>query len=937
MKKTTCIIAILLLAFFNSSVAQKRGNDAVYDSAMIYFSLENYQHALPLFQKIYMQDSGNANIAYHIGVCYKHMPSEKNKAIPYLKKACDKVSPDYTDRPDEQNAPVLAYYYLGTAYLINYDLDEATIATEKYKTFLNEESNGPLIRDADRQIQMCNVAREMIKNPIPIDVENLGSHINTIYPEYAPVADSSGNSIIFTTRRNTNIGEMMEDNGYYFEDIYISGKDNEDKWAEALNMGENINSFDHEASISLSPDNKFLYIYKDDGGDGNIYVSIFSNNDWGKPQKLLAPVNSGSWETHASLSPEENTLYFTSDRKGGYGGLDIYKASRMPNGKWGNVENLGATINTEFNEDGPFILSNNTLYFCSQGHRTMGGYDIFFSKFKKNGQWSEPVNIGYPINTTDDDMFYTPFDSTTAYFASVRAIDDFGVRGFGNLDIYKLTIHNLIIKGLAIDKQTNEIIPGTKVTLMDDEMNVIAQAIADDKGAYSFGAEYGRNYKLQGEKENYLDGNNTASTVNIGTIKEVTADLLLEKAPLVSLKILVADAKTRQPLNNVSVTLKDVKSGEIENLFTNENGEILKTLKNIKIQDSLKYDIQFSKEGHITKNIAYSHQVLNFGEILISETLEKIEGIRISGLTLEKQTKEIIPGAEVTLMNDKMEVIAKTLSDATGAFNFSAELNKKYNLKAQKNSYADGFNSTTTIDIGNTREVKVNLLLEQILFVSVKIRVIDAKTNQPVKDAYVILNDKKSGTVENLTTNENGEILKPLGNKNLYDSLRYELKISKQDYQTKDVDYRYRIVKPGEIVIVETIGVMEVGADLAKIFQINPIYFDLDKYNIRPDAAIELDKIVRIMNEYPAMVIELGSHTDCRASYAYNITLSNNRAKSSAAYIKQRITNPDRIYGKGYGETKLVNECECEGKTMVPCTEEQHQMNRRTEFIIVKY
>jgi len=138
------------------------------------------------------------------------------------------------------------------------------------------------------------------------------------------------------------------------------------------------------------------------------------------------------------------------------------------------------------------------------------------------------------------------------------------------------------------------------------------------------------------------------------------------------------------------------------------------------------------------------------------------------------------------------------------------------------------------------------------------------------------------------------------------------------------------------VILDLTLSKLEIGADLAKMIDIKPIYFDLGKYNIRPDAAKELDKIIKVMNEYPTMYIELGSHTDCRSSYESNMKLSDNRAKSSAEYISQKISNPERISGKGYGETKLINGCACEGAVKSKCTEAEHQANRRTEFIILK-
>ncbi len=935
MKKTAIVIVIFLIIGYPSA-AQKDGYKAMYDSAMTYFSLENYQHALPIFLRMYAARPDNANVAYHIGASYLHMPSEKFHAIPYLEKACKKVSKTISQNVDEQNAPISAYFELGTAYLINYDLAKSTEATTKYKTFfnVNEKKDQTSIREADRQLTMCNVAREMLKNPVPIKVENLKGKINTIFPEYAPVVNTSGNTLFFTARRNTNIGEMIEDNGYFFEDVYFSKKDQYGNWSEAENMGDKVNTYDHEATISISPDNTQLFIYKDDGGDGNIYISNFVNNEWSVPEKMPSPINSKAWETHASLSHDGKTLYFTSDREGGFGGLDIYRATRQSNGKWGQVENVGDTINTEYNEEGPFILSNNTLYFCSQGHNTMGGYDIFYSKMTNDGKWTIPVNMGYPINTTDNDMFYTPVDTVTAYFASVRFVDDFDVKGFGNLDIYMLSIHNLKIRGLAHDKITNNPIPDAQVLLMNDKMEVIDSVFANEKGEYTFPVDYNNIYNLKVHKENHIDGYNTVSTYNLGETKEITANVLLEK---LSLKIQVIDAKTQQRLQNVSVTLKDIKTGVVEKFSTNDVGEIIKDLIDKKITDSLRYELQFGKAGYYPKTTDYKYLILASGEILIREKLEKTDPIQIRGIAMDKNSKEILPGTKVILMDNKLTEIAQTLTNEKGAYVFDADYEKEYLLKGQKLSYTDGDNKVTTPEAGKAKDVTADLLLEKVIYVSLKVRVLDAKNNLPLKDATVSIKDMITGKTELFTSNANGELFKPIGTKEINDSIKYELTFSKDEYHTKIIDYKYRITKSEEILIEETIGKIEVGANLAKIIQINPIYFDLDKYNIRPDAAVELDKIVKIMNEYPSMVIELGSHTDCRQTYEYNERLSDNRAKSSAAYIKHRITNPERIYGKGYGETQLVNECECEGKKVVPCTEAQHQMNRRTEFIIIKY
>jgi outer membrane protein OmpA-like peptidoglycan-associated protein len=171
---------------------------------------------------------------------------------------------------------------------------------------------------------------------------------------------------------------------------------------------------------------------------------------------------------------------------------------------------------------------------------------------------------------------------------------------------------------------------------------------------------------------------------------------------------------------------------------------------------------------------------------------------------------------------------------------------------------------------------------------------------------------------------------------NYGDILNYQLKLSKEDYYTQNLVLKETLGDSEAIHLKYFLDKPIIGGDIASSFDILPIYFNFDQSNIRPDAKIELDKIVKIMNDNPNLEIEFGSHTDCRGSYAYNMALSTRRAKSSADYIKTRITNPKRIYGKGYGESKLVNGCECEGAVKSTCSEEEHQANRRTEFRIVK-
>ena len=307
----------------------------------------------------------------------------------------------------------------------------------------------------------------------------------------------------------------------------------------------------------------------------------------------------------------------------------------------------------------------------------------------------------------------------------------------------------------------------------------------------------------------------------------------------------------------------------------------------------------------------------------------------IMGVTKDKENN-IIANAFVSLTLNKT-VIDSVFSDSLGHYEFSAEYDTLYNLYGTKKGYTDDYNTVNTDVPKDT--IYADLILDKIPKFSLYVLVINKKTDEPLDSVTVTISNNLTDKEDIIYTSKNGDYKTSLPDKKINDRISYNLKLEKSGFLTKTITSNQTLYKEGEYKIIDTLDplvALKVGDDLAKLFSINPIYFDLNKFNIRGDASFELDKIVAIMNAYPTVVIELGSHTDCRASYAYNMKLSDNRAKASAAYIKERITNPDRIYGKGYGESKLVNGCACEGNIKSNCSEEEHQRNRRTEFIILR-
>lgn len=311
-------------------------------------------------------------------------------------------------------------------------------------------------------------------------------------------------------------------------------------------------------------------------------------------------------------------------------------------------------------------------------------------------------------------------------------------------------------------------------------------------------------------------------------------------------------------------------------------------------------------------------------------------GKKIEGIAKDKKGNTLSDVMVSLYENGKIVKTAKT--DPNGKFSFLVDADKKFTLDGTKNKYFPGENAVSTKTDKDI--VKTNLTLEKDPGVSMYLLVKDSKTGESLEGVKIRVVDNMSGKdFLNKSTGASGDMKKGLSGKKIGERLSYNITASKPGYFPKTVTFNHKIEKPGQIDVHSYLNggltLDKEVSDLADLIEINPIKFDLNKYNIRSDAALELNKIVGVMNKYPNMVVELGSHTDCRGSAKYNESLSDKRAKSSAEYIKTKITNPGNISGKGYGENRILNGCECEGSKRSTCNEDQHSENRRTEFKVI--
>jgi len=447
---------ILIVSHCPSIFAQ--GSGEMFYIADDYIDNENFTGAINLYQRMLDEDPDNAEINFKLGFCYLNTADEKEKSIEYIEKSVKKLG-----KKKKRSTEFLeASFYLAKAYQANYKYNEAL---NQYIEVKDLTKNKQLLEIIDNEIKKCGEGKAMVENPVQLTITNLGDSINSEYSDHSPIVNADESVLIFTSRRKGPFSEETDISGEYDENIYISY--NEDgKWSKPVSIGDNINTPEHEASVGLSADGQKLLIYKSDE-DGSIYVSDLEGDVWSKPKKLGPTINTKSRETDASLSADGTKLYFTSDRKGGYGGLDIYVAYKLMNGEWSEAKNLGPAINTPEDERSPFIHPDGvTLYFSSRGHGGLGGFDIFKSQLNEFETWTKPENIGYPINTSSDDVFYvTSSDGLRSYYASSQE------SGFGKTDLYVIGLKEAEVTNLTI--MTGKVyicrgsLPDVSITVLD--------------------------------------------------------------------------------------------------------------------------------------------------------------------------------------------------------------------------------------------------------------------------------------------------------------------------------------------------------------------------------------------------------------------------------------------------------------------------------------
>ncbi|MBN2213717.1 MAG: OmpA family protein [Bacteroidales bacterium] len=579
-----------------------------------------YREARKDYLDAYRYNPNNPELNYMIGISYLYS-DDKFESIKYLKKAFkgkQDVSPDIR-------------LMLGRAYHQVLDFDNAILEYSEYiKTIPPKEiaAKKPVV---DGYIVECRNGKELVAQPKRLVVLNLGKGINSEYDDYNPVISRDEKTMFFTSRRmKIEKSPRNPADNKFFEDIYRS-KNAGGEWKDAERFDIKINKKKNKknnAAVAVTSDNDELFIYIGKSRSGDIFSSKLKEGKWTSPRPVSGKINTSARETSMCLSSDGSTMYFCSNEpKSTLGGSDIYIAAKDENGKWQKPKNIGQTINTRSDEIAVSISYNDsTLFFSSKGHKSMGGYDIFKTTLSETGLWSQPENLGYPINTADDDIFYRESkDGRTAYYSSIRE------SGLGGRDIYKVIFlgaekemlqsdenievlgiippyesifftipdkvrvdTSITMKGRITDSENQKPVVA-KLELIDPEISkAVATAISDTEGNYSIKAPAPKQYGIEIVAKGYLLYLDVVNLAGETYMKEYIKDFQLERVE-VGAKVI---------LKNIffefgKATLKPESYAELDNvvkLLQNNEGVRLEISGHTDNVGSLKTNMKLSED-----------------------------------------------------------------------------------------------------------------------------------------------------------------------------------------------------------------------------------------------------------------------------------------------------------------------------------------------------
>lgn len=520
------LLLLFLFCYAYSGFAQnkpvystkKKKAIAAFEQSEMFMMRGQIPHAIELLQNAIERDKDFAEAHLRIGSLYKDI-GNVSRAHYHFNRALEIL-------PEDRRTSG-AYYALADMHFKERKYAEAQTLLETFKRI--GEPDKRLVPEIDKLMRNIEFAQVAIKDTLPFRPTPLKPPLNTFQLQYFPVLTADQNTLIFTRREGVS--------SQYDEDIVVSRKGADGNWQKPEPISNNINTANNEGTTAISADGRMLIFTSCVGrrgyGSCDLYVSYRTGDEWSEPENLGPNINSASWESQPSLSPDGRTLYFVSDRPTGYGKRDIW-VSYFENGNWTKAENLGNTINTVDDEVSPFIHANNqTLYFSSKGHPGFGGFDLFSSELTEVG-WTKPVNLGFPLNNSDDQVsLYITSDGKKGYYAYeenyrtanyVSRLFEFEVPA-----AIQVENRSNYVQGKIYDAN-NKLPIGAQIELYDIVKDELVSAVNSDavSGDYLMVLTQGSEYALYVSQPGYLFQSLSFDYSEVEDFEPINIDVFLE-------------------------------------------------------------------------------------------------------------------------------------------------------------------------------------------------------------------------------------------------------------------------------------------------------------------------------------------------------------------------------------------------------------------------
>lgn len=553
------LLVLLLILPGNIFTQDENTKRRQYNSADRLQSMEDYERAIPILEELIKSDPENANYNFKLGLAIVESYSHKS-AIPYLEKAAKDITKSYRSNYKQRSAPEIALEYLAKEYFYEYMYEKAFKTFNRYLDYLPE--NGEKVVETKFHIETCKSAVELMQHPKNVDLLDFSEASVVTSEAHSPIFSPDESIFIFTydISKYDLVHEAINDDIYYT-------KNNGEFWEPIKPLSSTINSGKNEASVGIHPNGKQILIFRDDNGDGNLYYSdLIDSEVWSKPKKFPSEINSSYHESHATISENGDIIYFTSNRPGGFGGLDIYMCKKNEEGKWGKAINMGSQINSSFHEESPHLQAGrNILYFSSDRPGGMGGFDIYESILSNDSVVADVLNIGYPINSPGNDLFFkTSIDGSKGYFSTPCKAS----KGELSLNIVKFNdvkFPNVIIKGLVLNANLDTL-HNLKVYLFDiTDKDIVDSTVTDEAwGYYTYKLYSQKKYFASFLYEDYVYFSNPFEIEKYFSNYTFNNTIILDP-------IILSDSSFRQNIGDFKIFKRSISSLNFSNLDSSLN------------------------------------------------------------------------------------------------------------------------------------------------------------------------------------------------------------------------------------------------------------------------------------------------------------------------------------------------------------------------------